>query len=125
MIVGAAVNVADFGATGDGSTNDTAAIQAAINFAEASATPPSAAPGVVEVYFPFGRYVITDALTVTKSLSFVGEGHSEYSTGSRIIQNTAAKDHFLVQPISAGCSVSWDNLTLTANGNGEIGRAHV
>lgn len=123
MIVGASVNVFDFGATGNGSSDDTAAIQAAIDYAEASATPPSAAPGVVQVYFPFGRYIITDALTVTKSLSFVGEGHSEYSTGARIIQNTAAKDHFLVQPISAGCSVSWDDLTLTANGNGNTGGA--
>lgn len=116
MIYGAYVNVMDFGAVGNGATDDTIAIQAAITYAEASATPPSAAPGVVAIYFPFGKYVITSALAVTKSLSFVGEGHSEYSTGSRIIQNTTATNHFTVAPISAGCSVSWDNLTLTANG---------
>lgn len=121
MIAGAYLNVMDFGATGDGATNDTAAIQAAITYAEASATPPSAAPGVVGIYFPFGIYIITSALAVTKSLSFVGEGHSEYSTGARIIQNTTATNHFTVTPILAGCSVSWDNLTLTANGNGGSG----
>jgi hypothetical protein len=118
MIEGAVLNVQDFGATGDGTTNDTAAIQAAIAFAEASATPPSAAPGVVTIYFPFGFYSINAALIVTKSISFFGEGHSEYSSGARIIQNTAATDNFTVQPIAAGCSVSWDNLTLIANGNG-------
>jgi hypothetical protein len=121
MIDGAYLNVMDFGATGDGTTDDTAAIQAAITYAEVSATPPSAAPGIVGIYFPFGKYIITSALAVTKSLSFVGEGHSEYSTGARIIQNTTATNHFTVTPIPAGCSVSWDNLTLTANGNGGSG----
>lgn len=116
MIQGACINVQDFGAKGDGTTNDTTAIQAAITYAESTATPPSAGPGVVTIYFPFGIYIITSALAVTKSLSFVGEGHSEYSTGARIIQNTTATNHFTVTPISAGCSVSWDNLTLTANG---------
>lgn len=118
MIKDAYLNVMDFGAVGDFSTDDTAAIQAAIDYAEASATPPSAAPGVVGIYFPFGIYKLTDALTVTKSLSFVGEGHSEYSTGARLIQETAATDHFTVSPIPAGCSVSWDNLTMIADGNG-------
>lgn len=121
MIDGAYLNVMDFGATGDGTTDDTAAIQAAITYAEASATPPSAAPGVVQVYFPFGKYIITSALAVTKSLSFVGEGHSEYSTGARLIQNTTATNHFTVAPILAGCSVSWDDLTMTANGGGGSG----
>ena len=116
MITGAILNVKDFGAIGNGVADDTAAIQAAITYAEASATPPSAAPGVVTIYFPFGIYNISSALAVTKSLSFVGEGHSEYSTGARIIQNTTATNHFTVTPIPAGCSVSWDDLTLTANG---------
>ena len=121
MIDGAVLNVQDFGAIGNGVANDTAAIQAAITYAESTATPPSAGPGVVTIYFPFGVYSINAALIVTKSISFFGEGHSEYSSGSRIIQNTAATDHFTVQPISVGCSVSWDNLTLTANGGGGTG----
>jgi hypothetical protein len=48
MIVGAYINVKDFGATGDGSTNDTVAIQAALDSATAG--------GVV--YFPPGQYRI-------------------------------------------------------------------
>src|SRR3989344_4600844 len=46
----ATFNVKAYGATGDGATNDTAAIQAAIDAA-------SAAPGGV-VYFPAGTYAI-------------------------------------------------------------------
>jgi hypothetical protein len=115
------VSVKDFGAVGDGVADDTVAIQAAINYLESTATPPSAGPGAVTLFFPFGLYILTDALIVTKSLSFVGEGHSEYSTGARLIQNTFAKDHFKVQPIAVGCSVSWDNLTMTANGGGGTG----
>jgi polygalacturonase len=48
MIDGAAINVFDYGATGDGVTNDTAAIQAAIE----------AAPSGGVIYFPPGTYRI-------------------------------------------------------------------
>ena len=57
MITGAPANVKDFGATGDGTTDDTAAIQAAItyiySFANAGGTgrPPA-------LYFPTGTYLI-------------------------------------------------------------------
>jgi len=51
MIDGATVNVLDFGATGDGSTDDTAAIQAAINYA--------ATTNSGKVYFPAGHYIVT------------------------------------------------------------------
>ncbi|MDI1476278.1 glycosyl hydrolase family 28-related protein [Polyangium sp. y55x31] len=53
------VNVKDFGAKGDGVTNDTAAIQAALNvFSPAQSTELS---GVV--FFPKGVYLIDDTLT--------------------------------------------------------------
>ena len=117
------VSVKDFGAKGDGVTNDTAAIQAAINYVQSFHIPETYAsaspgPGVTELIFPFGVYKITAALTVTRSISFRGEGHSEFSVGARIIQYTAATDHFRVNPIAQGCSVSWDDLTMTASGNG-------
>ena len=51
MIEGASFNVLDFGATGDGATNDRAACQAAIDAARA------AGGGVV--YFPPGTYLLT------------------------------------------------------------------
>lgn len=52
----ARVSVKDFGATGDGSTDDTEAILKAI----------AASPGKV-IFFPVGRYVITKFLQITQS----------------------------------------------------------
>lgn len=54
MINGAAVNVLDYGAIGDGVTNDTAAIQAAID---------AAATTGKTVYFPAGTYIVVPATT--------------------------------------------------------------
>lgn len=120
------VSVKDFGAVGDGVTDDTAAIQAAVNYVQAFYKPEtygsnSPGPGAAEVLFPFGLYKITSAISVSRSISFRGEGHSEYSIGARIIQFTNATDHFTVAPIAQGCSVSWDDLTMTANGGGGTG----
>lgn len=60
------INVKDpaYGAKGDGSTNDTAAIQAAIN-----ALPTNGGT----VFFPAGEYVTTAALTVSSGVRLVGE----------------------------------------------------
>lgn len=55
MILGAPVNVLDFGAVGDGVADDTAAIQAAITFLTAN--------DLHELYFPPGTYNITQAIT--------------------------------------------------------------
>lgn len=55
MINGASVNVLDFGAAGDGVTDDTTAIQAAINSLTTGG----------RVYFPKGSYKITTQLTIT------------------------------------------------------------
>lgn len=51
------VSVKDFGAVGNGIANDTVAIQAAINAAQAK--------GGGAVYFPTGNYVITSTLVIT------------------------------------------------------------
>ena len=57
------VSVKDFGAVGDGVTDDTAAIQAAFNASQA-------------IFFPFGAYKLTAKITVSKSTAFAiyGEG---------------------------------------------------
>jgi len=54
-------DVRAYGAVGDGTTDDTTAIQSAIDAAEAEARSPGF--GAV-VYFPIGDYKITDSLTV-------------------------------------------------------------
>lgn len=51
------VSVKDFGATGNGTTNDTAAIQAAINYVQTT--------GGGCVYFPIGTYFVSGTLAVT------------------------------------------------------------
>ena len=60
------VSVKDFGAVGDGVTDDTAAIQAAIDACEVLKKP---------IFFPVGTYIITSGLTVQqKEVHIIGEG---------------------------------------------------
>lgn len=61
MIDGASSNIIDYGAVGDGTTDDTAAIQLALN------------SGAKSVFVPSGTYLIT-ALTITSEMVFYGEG---------------------------------------------------
>lgn len=61
-------NVRSYGAAGDGTTNDAAAIQAAIDAAELLVSAGSYAP---IVYFPPGKYAITSTIT-WKSAHLVG-----------------------------------------------------
>lgn len=58
MILGASVNVLDYGADPTGSTDSTSAIQAAIDAAIDS-------PTMGEVVFPYGRYVISQPLVLS------------------------------------------------------------
>jgi hypothetical protein len=59
MVNSGYVNVRDFGAIGDGTTNDTDAIQEAINYAASFAGP---AAGNRIVYFPRGTYMIVNLI---------------------------------------------------------------
>ncbi len=61
------VSVKDFGAVGDGVTDDTAAIQAALD------SLPSAGG---EVYVPTGQYRVTAGLVASKRVRLVGAGYS-------------------------------------------------
>jgi len=72
------VSVKDFGAVGDGVTNDTAAIQNAINSLPVNGG---------AVYFPAGTY-LTDSLTGVTGLDFYGNG-SDYYGGSVIKLKTS------------------------------------
>lgn len=65
MITGAPVNVKDYGAAGDGLTNDAAAFAAAI--AAVASTGQA-------IYVPAGTYVISSALTSTGHLNMFGDG---------------------------------------------------
>jgi len=96
MINGAAVNVLDFGAIGNGVTDDTSAIQAAINFAVTN--------NGKCVYLPLGKYKITSSLLIYNasspyvSIQFVGENASPMNTtvGVIIDHSTMKNDPALV-----------------------------
>jgi hypothetical protein len=63
------VNVKDFGAVGDGVTNDTAAVQAAV----------AASPNR-KIYFPKGNYPISSTVTLAGSQTIVGDGMADCTT---------------------------------------------
>ena len=65
MIDGAKVNVLDYGATGDGVTNDAAAIQAAEDYASANS---------LSVYFPSGTYLCGSAVYRKGNTDWIGDG---------------------------------------------------
>ena len=69
MILGAPINVLDYGAKGDGTTNDTAAIVAAIAACQAASQS--------SLYFPTGIYRIESTIVLgaasTRGITFLGE----------------------------------------------------
>ena len=64
MISGSTINVVDFGATGDGITDDSSAIQAACDALTNG--------GVVK--FPDGAFLCNSKITTTNHVSLIGEG---------------------------------------------------
>lgn len=82
MIEGSPVNVKDFGAVGDGVTDDTAAIQAAID------------SGQGMILLPKGTYVITSAIEISSYRILLGSGReatkiipSASFSGTELIKN--------------------------------------
>jgi hypothetical protein len=73
------ISVKDFGATGDGVTDDTAAIQAAINAAKGSDANIAGKSYQTmvggKVYFPKGRYLVSSQIAINSwGVFFIGEG---------------------------------------------------
>jgi hypothetical protein len=58
-----ATNVKSYGAKGDGVTDDTAALQAAINYGNTNK---------MKVYFPYGQYVVTSSLIISNNTHLFG-----------------------------------------------------
>jgi hypothetical protein len=84
MIKGAPVNVLDFGAVGDGTTDDTAAIQAAINKCAAGTHTKDGLVLGQALYIPAGTFVVTQ-LNITSPIAIIGAG----SAASRLYQKNS------------------------------------
>lgn len=86
-------NVKEYGATGNGSTDDTAAIQAAITAAQTA--------GGGTVYIPFGTYKTSSTLTISANgVALIGEKTQGISTGSRIAPTSLSFDTIHVSSVN-------------------------
>jgi hypothetical protein len=107
------INVKRFGATGDGATDDTAAVRAAIAYSIAHMTG-KAAPAI---YFPAGTYAVKGELRITGRTTIVGDGQ----TVSTMKQMDPSANLFTVtrsRECSSGtCLGGLTNIGLAGNGH--------
>lgn len=68
------VNVRDFGAKGDGQTDDTLAIRRALNNTYSYSSTISGVTTRRTVYFPAGKYVVNDSIAVPPFIKIIGDG---------------------------------------------------
>jgi len=102
MINGACANVKDFGAVGDGVTDDTIAIQAAIDHMFSTY-------GGGGVYIPVGQYIVTQ-IKLKNKIALFGDGWH-----SRITLKDNTDDHLIVLD---NINVEWTRLSnLMVDGN--------
>ena len=103
MLEGAPVNVKDFGAVGDGVTDDTVAIQDAVNQSRGKI-----------LFFPKGNYLISDAVQLSRQ-SIVGETSTTHApfVGTKFTLSTA----------SAGITVGAESTIehIMVDGDGVVG----
>jgi len=99
-LAGIFYNVKDptYGALGDGATDDTASIQAAIDACETG--------GGGIVYFPSGNYVISTGLTVPAEVNLLGSGPN-----SSVIQTNSAAAGFAAITFGEDCIRNWQTMS--------------
>jgi hypothetical protein len=123
MITGAYVNVLDFGATGNGTTDDAAAIQAAFNSADTIQP--------TTVYFPAGIYLTNSTIIVNPNTlngavpQVLGEGSQ--ATLIKAGPNLGANPILYHAGASPSSNSKWTGFTLFGTGasNGQYGVHHV
>lgn len=108
MILGAPINVLDYGATGNGSTDDASAIIAALDAVGANG-------GIL--YFPAGTYMIGQAIPLRAGVHYLGE-----SPKSTVLKATSASSDNIIgygYPTTAQVNVQnnfiIENLTIDGN----------
>lgn len=78
--------VTDYGAVGNGTTNDRVAIQNALNAAEAD--------GGGIVFFPCGTYLIDNTLKLPNKVQMLGMGGTTFGAGANDISLAATPADF-------------------------------
>lgn len=112
------ISVKDFGALGDGVTDDTNAVQSALNYAET---------GGKVLRFPAGVYIISSALTVTNDsdggITLEGESTSDYlwASGSVLKYTGAAGTMLTFDGTASPIFCKLKNMTFLGNINGDFG----
>ena len=109
-----AINVKDYGAKGDGSVDDSAAIQAAINVAKTQSFNAFTLYHST-VYFPAGYYLINTSIDITNSRGvwLVGDGGNYFN--SLIVGNTGSRPMF---DFSGSSNSGCENFTFLPPGGG-------
>lgn len=100
-------NVCDFGATGDGATDDTAAIQAAIG---------SGRP----TYFPAGDYKISAALTLPAGAVVTGPGGATSGQRARIFTSGSGGGNVNIFTATSVANIAVSGLYLEFNGGSTL-----
>jgi hypothetical protein len=113
------VSVKDFGAVGNGVVDDTAAIQAAIDYAYTQAIP-IALTGQPAVYFPSGQYLISSSLVLRDYTCLRGAG-----ARSSIIKGSLTNKSFLRGPYGENPTygsrlVGWEISDLVINNSSRL-----
>ena len=91
------VSIKDFGAKGDGVTDDTAAINRAIQEIYVSVLNTTHAPVRRTIKFPAGTYVVTDTILVPPNCNLVGDGkNNTIISGSNIVTLRSCDSNFIV-----------------------------
>lgn len=96
-------NVKDYGAKGDGITDDTAALQSALNTGE-------------PIYIPAGTYIISDSLRATKNNVIYGDREAAY-----IVSKSTDKTKYILG-IGSRCAVY--NLSLSYSNSVDVSTAN-
>lgn len=105
MIQGAAINVLDYGAVGDGTTNNSVAIQAAIDFA---------ASNNLSLYFPSGVYAHTSTIVWKNGVRYFGPNvNSSNSLGAVLVYTGSNDANVINNPINSStfASIQIEGLT--------------
>nr|7CHU_A Chain A, Putative pectin lyase [Geobacillus virus E2]7CHU_B Chain B, Putative pectin lyase [Geobacillus virus E2]7CHU_C Chain C, Putative pectin lyase [Geobacillus virus E2] len=115
-----AVNVKEFGTKGDGVTDDTVAIQNAINSIVSSLNNASGQGGIV--YFPTGTYKVTSKITINKSnIRLVGAGMSATCIKSTITNGNPVFEFVPSDTAQRLCFVGIEKMCIDGQNNDCIG----